>query len=74
MPEEDVILRNTAQMTYQRTILLRIQKLDGKAYGWEDTIACERRLEWQYRGAASGGDGGGFGAARSELADDWREK
>ena len=38
-----IILRSAAQMTYQRTILLRIQKLDGKAYGWEDTIACERR-------------------------------
>ena len=45
-----------------------------KAYGWEDTIACERRLEWQYRGAASGGDGDRFRTASTAAADDLREE
>ena len=68
MPEEDVIVRNTAQMTYQRTILLRIQKLDGKAYGWEDTIALRMTGTWQHRLATSGGKRVRFSAAGIVMA------
>ena len=42
--------------------------------GWEDAIACEWREHGNFRHAISGSNEGRFGAARGELADDWREK
>ena len=47
--------------------------LEGRV-GGKNRLSCEWGLAPQYYAVRSGSTEGGFGAARGELADDWREK